>query len=379
MSETKLSTPCYVFDIPALIKRAKSISAALGKIKLCYAVKANPTVIADIFEYVDCLEVCSMGEYRICERAGVPAEKIVLSGVYKEESDIRSVISKCGDKPLYTVESPSQFDLLSKLAVETKLTLSVCLRLSSGNQFGMDKATLLECAAKQGENLKVRGIQYYSGTQKKPEKMRDEIALLIQFCRELERTCGYPCERIEYGPGLSVSYFQSDAPVDERAVLELIKEEFGAYYGEVVIESGRFLVADCGTYYTSAVDLKQTGNANYCIVDGGINHLNYYGQTMAMKLPFVDKISADGICTYDMKNYTVCGSLCTTADVLVRSLPIGGLKVGDILAFHKAGAYSVTEGVYLFLSRDMPRIYKVNRDGETVLWRDVVHTDRFNG
>lgn len=379
MNVTNISTPCYVFDIPKLIERVESVRAALGKIKLCYAIKANPTVTADIWEHVDCLEVCSMGEYRICERAGVPAEKIVLSGVYKEEGDIRSVIAKCGDKPLYTVESLSQFALLGKLARENKLTLSVCLRLSSGNQFGMDKATLLECAGKCGKNLRVRGVQYYSGTQKKPEKMRPEIAVLIELSREIERACGYACERIEYGPGLSVSYFQSDTPADEKAVLELIKEEFGSYSGEVVIESGRFLVADCGTYYTSAVDLKQTDGVNYCIVDGGINHLNYYGQTMAMKLPFVDKISKDCISTLDLKNYTVCGSLCTTADVLVRSLPIGGLRTGDILAFRKAGAYSVTEGVYLFLSRDMPRVYKVNGKGETVLWRNVVRTDQFNG
>ena len=142
MSKTSMNlikTPSFVFDIDALIERVNGIKSLLvhGE-KLCYAIKANPFLVNDLKDVVDCFEICSTGEFRIAMRAGIPHEKVVLSGVYKEEDDIREIVGICKDKATYTVESPSQFQLLEKVANEYRLTLDVILRLSSGNQFGMD-------------------------------------------------------------------------------------------------------------------------------------------------------------------------------------------------------------------------------------------------
>lgn len=77
------------------------------------------------------------------------------------------------------------------------------------------------------------------------------------------------------------------------------------------------------------------------------------------------------------EEWTVCGSLCTTADVLVKNLPLTGAKEGDVFVFSKAGAYSVTEGISLFLSRPLPRVYQ--REGETLtLLRDFIKTSQIN-
>ena len=77
------------------------------------------------------------------------------------------------------------------------------------------------------------------------------------------------------------------------------------------------------------------------------------------------------------EEWTVCGSLCTTADVLVKNLPLTGAKEGDVLVFSKAGAYSVTEGISLFLSRPLPRVYQ--REGDTLtLLRDFIKTSQIN-
>ena len=74
---------------------------------------------------------------------------------------------------------------------------------------------------------------------------------------------------------------------------------------------------------------------------------------------------------------TICGSLCTVSDVLVKALPLEDAKSGDILEFARTGAYTVSEGIYLFLSRDMPRIYK-KKEGKITLVRDVFCTDTLN-
>lgn len=384
MSKTSMNlikTPSFVFDIDALIERVNGIKSLLAHgEKLCYAIKANPFLVNDLKDVVDCFEICSTGEFRIAMRAGIPPEKVVLSGVYKEEGDIREIVGICKDKATYTVESPSQFRLLEKVANEYGLTLDVILRLSSGNQFGMDENTILGLFSTEQNTLKIKGIQYYSGTQKKREKILKEIESIVDFANRLEAS-GNPIGRIEYGPGLRVAYFEGDEEVDEKAPVEEVSNAFAKSDNkcEIVYEAGRFIAAYCGKYYTSIVDIKNTNGTQFCIVDGGINHLNYYGQTMAMKKPHIRQFSSDFAEKKDGEKQpcTICGSLCTVSDVLVKSLPLEDVKSGDILEFARTGAYTVSEGIYLFLSRDMPRIYK-KKEGKITLVRDVFCTDTLN-
>ena len=114
---------------------------------------------------------------------------------------------------------------------------------------------------------------------------------------------------------------------------------------------GRFLAASCGKYYTQVKDLKSAGDANYAILDGGIHHLNYFGQRMAMQVPPISIYRADGVELTQLPDidYTLCGSLCTVADVLVREVKLKKLELGDVLEFGHCGAYSVTEAPALFL------------------------------
>ena len=86
----------------------------------------------------------------------------------------------------------------------------------------------------------------------------------------------------------------------------------------------------------------------------------------------VDRESADAA-----EPWMLCGSLCTTADVLVREAQLPPLRVGAVIAFGRCGAYSVTEGVAVFLSRDMPRV-ALYRGGNFTLVRDRFATDALN-
>ena len=100
---------------------------------------------------------------------------------------------------------------------------------------------------------------------------------------------------------------------------------------------------------------------------------------MAMKVPAYTFVKADGTAAagYGAKDYgtepekwTICGSLCTVADVIVKNLPIGKPESGDMDYFYNIGAYSVTEGIYLFLSRKMPKIIAYSEKKEMSLYRD---------
>ena len=115
-------------------------------------------------------------------------------------------------------------------------------------------------------------------------------------------------------------------------------------------------------------------------MDGGINHLNYYGQAMAMKQPYCTQLDTEGNekTGGEEESWNLCGALCTVNDVVVKRFPLHKPQLHDILVFERVGAYSVTEGIYLFLSRPLPRIYFWTEGEGLRMVRDGVHTDLLN-
>lgn len=375
-------TPLYVFDTRELAARAKRLRSALPPgVGLCYAVKANTFVLAALEPLVDRLEACSPGEHRICRALGVPGEKIVLSGVNKDESTVEDAVAS-GAPSIVTVESLAQLALVRRVARSRGLRAPVLLRLSSGNQFGLDRADL-ERAAREAmgdRHLDLRGVQFFSGTQKDSvRRLRREVGRLGDLARGLRDSCGWEVAEIEYGPGLPVAYFEGDE-TDEDALLDGLAEAVGelSRTARVTIELGRSLVASCGTYLTRVVDAKEVAGQRYAIVDGGMHQLVYYGQSMAMRRPPVRLLGAASPEGPEELPWNVCGSLCTTNDILVKRLPLAGLGEGLLLAFSRAGAYCATEGIALFLSRDLPRVALVGADGALELVREGLRTDPLN-
>ena len=108
------------------------------------------------------------------------------------------------------------------------------------------------------------------------------------------------------------------------------------------------------------------------MIDGGINHINYFGQMMGMKVPQIQHIGQIDAFS-NPEDYTVAGSLCTTADIVVRKLPLESPKIGDLLKFNDIGAYSMTEGIYLFLSHPLPAVVSVE-DGKAMQLRKNTET-----
>ncbi len=375
-------TPLYVFDTRELAARAKRLRSALPPgVGLCYAVKANTFVLAALEPLVDRLEACSPGEHRICRALGVPGEKIVLSGVNKDESTVEDAVAS-GAPSIVTVESLAQLALVRRVARSRGLRVPVLLRLSSGNQFGLDRADL-ERAAREAmgdRHLDLRGVQFFSGTQKDSvRRLRREVGRLGELARGLRDSCGWEVAEIEYGPGLPVAYFEGDE-TDEDALLDGLAEAVDGLSrtARVTIELGRSLVASCGTYLTRVVDAKEVAGQRYAIVDGGMHQLVYYGQSMAMRRPPVRLLGAAPPEGPEELPWNVCGSLCTTNDILVKRLPLAGLGEGSLLAFSRAGAYCATEGIALFLSRDLPRVALVGADGAPELVREGLRTDPLN-
>lgn len=415
-------TPSYVFDIDVFRERIRRTKEALPNMPLTFSIKANPFLLVDMPDDISHVEVCSPGELEICKYYGVSESRIIYSGVNKELSDITEAMNYsvsmvcdsdgCG-VDIVTAESILHVELEQKAASSLGKQQKVLLRLTGGNQFGMAPEDVLSIINRRDEypNLEFVGIHYYSGTQKKEKQVKKDLDRLDSFLSKASDELSWEPKLVEYGPGLAVDYFTPPYDETDYQLLESVAPEIIAFSKKypLGIEMGRFLASSCGTYYTSVMDIKCNEDVNYVICDGGIHHIKYHGQTLAMQIPPIEvyrdgrkivsceKIADDSDIKVtvgdekitegsDMKDanskglvdYCLCGSLCTVADVLVREAALPGLEIGDVLSFGRCGAYSVTEGSSLFLSRKMPKVYICDKISGVRLLRDFLDSSSIN-
>ena len=378
------STPAYVFDIDALRKRINYLKSNLtDRIHLCYAIKANSFILKEIENDVEKFEVCSPGEYYICKKLNLEPEKIVISGVYKTPEVIEEMIlaDKNSEKQIgrYTIESLEQLKLLDELTKKHNIKINTLIRLTSGNQFGINEEDIENIISNKENypNLNFVGIQYFSGTQKRTNKrLKHEIDALDEFLQLLEEKYNYIPQELEFGTGFPVFYFEGDE-FEEQPFLEEFSSDIESmrYQGKIIMELGRSIVASCGTYLTKVVDSKTNHEQNYAILDGGIHHLVYYGQSMAMKVPHMDIYPARD--DSNKEQWNLMGSLCTINDIIVKQLPVSNLKVGDVFIFKNTGAYCMMEGISLFLSRNLPKVFLL-KDNKLEMVRNDIETYNLN-
>ena len=371
-------TPTFVFDTETLLKRVKYLKTKFNKnINLVYAVKANTFIAKEIEEAVDRFEICSPGEFEICNNLNIDHKKMVISGVYKDRPTIEYMISNFDDIGKFTIESISQWELLTELVNKYKKRINVLIRLTSGNQFGVNEEDFMYIVNNNDNNyINIQGIEYFSGTQKHSiKRIAKEIDYLREFTDKVEQQTSLNIKEIEYGPGLPVFYFQ-DEEFNEDNFLTEINSLISQISDKVIsLEIGRSIAACCGTYLTRVVDMKTNKNGNFVLVDGGIHHLVYYGGTMAMRTPYFE--------VYPTRNeekvaYNIYGSLCTINDILMKNITISKLQIGDTFIFKNVGAYSYAEGISLFLSRDLPKVIICDKDKNYKVVREAIKTSTVN-
>ena len=181
---TKYGTPLYVFDMDEVKRKTDYFRDRFREnAGLCFAMKANPFLTCTMSKLTDRIEVCSMGEFEICRELQIEAEKLLISGVLKKKKDITEILNIYGGRCRYTVESVEQLYSYINWSSTHGEKINVYLRLTSGNQFGMDEEAIEKIIASRDQfpMIKVCGIHFFSGTQKKTaEKFSKEIASLVK-------------------------------------------------------------------------------------------------------------------------------------------------------------------------------------------------------
>ncbi|MCM1545375.1 MAG: alanine racemase [Ruminococcus sp.] len=374
-------TAFYTFNIKTLKQRIEFLKSFLPKnVALCYAVKANTFIIKEAAPLVERLEVCSPGEEVICRKLGVPSSKTVISGVYKTPEFIETLVADINFGGIFTVESQQQYQLLCSLGEKYNRRLTLLLRLTNASQFGISKQEIKQMIAEREKykNIDVAGIQYFSGTQKSSiKKLKREIEKLDAFLIELKDELDFTARELEYGTGFPVSYFDEEE-FDEHELLSQFSNllEQMKSKPKITLEVGRSIAASCGKYYTHVVDKKTNKGQNYLLIDGGMHHIVYFGQHMAMRQPQLSVYGKE--MQPKTEQWNICGSLCSMNDIIAKQTPLPEIEIGDTLIFENTGAYCMTEGISLFLSRDIPSVYLIDESGKLTKVRETFETAQLN-
>jgi diaminopimelate decarboxylase len=359
-----VGTPLYCYSTATLTRHYHVFSEAFCDLDamVCYAMKANSNqaVIATLALLGAGADVVSEGELRRALLAGVPAERIVFSGVGKTAREMDFALEAgifC-----FNVESEPDLELLSQRAVALGGTAPVSLRInpdvdarthhkiSTGkaeNKFGVPWSRAREIYARAAAlpGIRVCGIDMHIGSQiVELEPFDNAIARLVELLAVLRKD-GHAISHVDVGGGLGIPYrFDEEPPPLPSRYAEIVNRHLKPLGLKVIFEPGRLIVGNAGILVASVLFVKEGEAKNFLVVDAAMNDLirpTLYDAWHEIRP--VREAAPDG----PRMRADVVGPICESGDYLGldRDLPV--MASGDLIAFLTAGAYgAVQAGTY---------------------------------
>ncbi|MFB5761680.1 type III PLP-dependent enzyme [Paenibacillus medicaginis] len=380
-------TPFFLYDGDALCSHVSSILARLHPaVKLHYALKANGNVsIAALLRSLGCgAEIASSGELYTALKAGYKPEDIIFAGPGKTESELNETVET--GIGCVNVESVRELRLLEKAAERSGACVRTAIRINpdadvSGatikmggiaRPFGVDESQLdvFFAALRECRYIQFQGIQIYTGTQMlKAEDIIGSFENTVRLAGEISVKYSLPVNSINLGGGFGIPYFAHEQPLDMDRVLQhlnrLAAEAVQRMPGvRLIIESGRYLVAQSGMYVAKVLYTKTSKGEKFAVTDGGMNHYAsaaFRGRRLRDNFP-VKVFSAhnrqqggDNPGQADQEEeVTVVGPLCTPEDCLVRKVKLPLIREADYIGIPNAGAYGLSYSPVDFLGHPAP-------------------------
>jgi diaminopimelate decarboxylase len=348
----QVGTPFYCYSNTAITENFKDYQQAFSEqdTLICYAVKANgnQAVLSTLAKLGSGADVVSEGEIRRARTAGIPANKIVYSGVAKVESEIAYALNQGIFQ--FNVESEPELELISQVATRLNTTAArafrinpdVCAnthaKISTGkaeNKFGVpiSKARLAYKQAASLPNIKVQGVDVHIGsqlTQLAPfEEAYKRIAQLVIDLKE----DGHDINVIDIGGGLGITYSDEVIP-SKQEYAAIAKTQLGHLGCKIIVEPGRSLLGNSGILVSSVVLIKTGEERQFMMLDAGMNDLIRPSMYDAHH-----EILAVNTTESPKKTYDVVGPVCETGDTFSKNRQVCESKSGDLIAIMSCGAY----------------------------------------
>lgn len=359
-----VGTPFYCYSAATLERHYKVFAGAFDDVDalVCYAMKANSNqaVIKTLANLGAGADVVSEGELKRARAAGIPASKIMFSGLGKTARELALAIDErilC-----INVESEPELELLSSIAASKGQSVHISVRVNpdidakthhkiatgrAENKFGIPISRAREVYARAAKlpGLKVAGVDMHIGSQITDlDPFGNAFALLADFVRSL-RADGHTITHVDLGGGLGIPYRNdNDPPPAPDAYAAVVKRATRDLDCRLIFEPGRLIVGNAGILVTQVLFVKHGEAKNFVVVDAAMNDLirptlyDAYHEIWPVAEPAgsASQILAD-----------VVGPVCESGDFLALNRHLAEPAAGDLMAVMSAGAYgAVQAGTY---------------------------------
>ena len=388
----KIETPFYLYSSDQIINNYKLLSDRLKfcNVLIAYAVKANSniSVLRILAKKGAGADVVSYGELVRAIKAGIPGKKIVFSGVGKSDLEI----SKAIDHRIlqFNVESSHELFTIEKIARDKGVAANISIRvnpditagghpkISTGkktDKFGIsvNEAAKVYKYASDFKYLNVVGVDMHIGSQILDiNPFKNSFKKIEKFTRKLKKL-KINIKNIDLGGGLGVNYNGMKCSNITKEYTALIKEIYNKTRKKIIIEPGRFIVANAGILVTRILYKKKNDKKNFLIVDTGMN--DFLRPALYDAKHNIKQLKSPA-CEDNTESFDIVGPICETADVLVERADLfSKVKRGDYLFIDNVGAYgAVMSSTYN--SRDLIGEVLVNK-GKFYLIRKRMSSDNF--
>jgi diaminopimelate decarboxylase len=359
-----VGTPFYCYSSATLTRHYKVFADAFADVNalVCYALKANSNqaVIATLAQLGAGADVVSEGELMRARLAGVPADKIMFSGLGKTGRELALAVDE--NILCINVESEPELDLLSSIASAKGRAAKISVRVNpdidakthhkiatgkAENKFGIPISRAREVYARAAKlpGIKVAGVDMHIGSQITDlDPFDNAFTLLAEFVRTL-RGDGHTISHVDLGGGLGIPYLDdNEPPPHPDAYAKIVKRATRDLDCRLIFEPGRLIVGNAGILVTRVLFVKHGEAKNFVVVDAAMNDLirptlyeaHHEIRPVAEPPPSARRIRAD-----------VVGPVCESGDFLARNRELVEPASGALLAVMSAGAYgAVQAGTY---------------------------------
>jgi diaminopimelate decarboxylase len=360
----RYGTPTYAYDLGRLRAQVTKVRSYLpAGVDALYSLKANASLGLCSF-FAGCglgADVASAGELVTAVEAGFPAERIFVSGPDKSPAVAAQLPSVPG--ALLSVDSVSELRTLAGLDLPSRAILRLrpdfpsCAACAAGpdSRFGLLTADLPACRPYLASGgIRIVGFHVFAGSQ-----VLDAGGIVHHLRGGLEQSLraahalDFTPELINLGGGFGIPYGPGDAELDLGAVAEELRSLTDrAAPAQLLLELGRYFVAQAGWYLTTVIAQQTHQGRPAVVVDGGTHQRGDLCGLGLRRKAFPPAVLSGA--QTPLTRTDVLGCLSLPADVLAEASPLPPLSAGDVLAFPNAGAYGLTASPTLFHGHPAP-------------------------
>lgn len=353
----RVGTPFHAYSANAIRARIAELQAALGGMDAltCYAVKANPNgaVLGLMAQAGLGADVVSAGEMRRALIGGIPPGRIVFSGVGKTTGELAEALDAGVGR--FNVESREELRLLQECAGARGVVARAAVRINpdvdagthakittgkAENKFGVGLPEARRWFAEAGAHPAVRldGLHMHIGSQiLSLQPLRLALQRMSAFWREL-LMAGHRIDSIDVGGGLGVAYRHGQERTPQAAeYVDAIRQALAGFEGQVLLEPGRWLVAEAGVLVTRVLRVKQGEERDFLVLDAAMNDLlrpSLYDAWHEIT-PLHDEPGP-------VHRYDVVGPVCETGDTFALGRELPACDAGDLVVISATGAYGAS-------------------------------------